>query len=303
MKKWYLVTAVAAAALAVSGCGGKGGNLDKGQVVASVDGDEITIFELNAEMQATPVPPGTDRKLAEQMALQRVIERKILAKIAREQKLDKTPAYLVQQRRADELILATMLRDKIASGIAQPTESEITQYQAQHPDRFAQRKVYNVDQIMFPPPTSADAFKQFAPLKTLEQLADKLTADGTQFRRAPSQIDTAALPPEIAAKIAALPAGELFILPTPQGLSANMITATTIQPLTGDQAHELALNALRSERFSKAADAQLNDRLKKARETVKYQPGYSPPPQAKAGAGASPAPRTEPSAAVTGNAN
>ncbi|MET3724066.1 EpsD family peptidyl-prolyl cis-trans isomerase [Sphingomonas trueperi] len=279
MKKWFLVTAAAAAALAVSGCGSKDGKLDKGQVVASVDGDEITIFELNAEVQASQVPPGTDRKLAEQLALQRIIERKILSKIAREQKLDKTPAFLIQERRADELILTTMLRDKIAGGIAQPTDAEIAQYQAAHPERFAQRKIYSVEQILFPPPTSADKFKQFAPLKTLDQLAAKLTADGTQFRRAPTQIDTAALPPEIIAKIAALPAAEMFILPTQQGLTANVITAATVQPLPADQARELALNALRNERFSKAADAQLNERLKKARATVKYQPGYQAPPQ------------------------
>ncbi len=288
MKKMYLVTAVAAAALAVSGCGSKEGKLDKGQVVASVDGEEITIFELNAEVQATQVPQGTDRKLAEQMALQRIIERKILAKVARDQKLDKTPVFLIQQRRADELILTTLLRDKIASGIAQPTDAEIAQYEAAHPDRFAQRKIYNIEQIVFPPPTSAAKFKEFAPLKTLEQLAAKLTADGVQFRRAPTQLDTAALPPEIAAKIAALPAQELFILPTQQGVTANVITGTTIQPLAGDQARELAMNTLRNERFSKAADAQLNDRLKKAREAVKYQPGYSPPPQMQGGAAAAP---------------
>ncbi|UYY79023.1 EpsD family peptidyl-prolyl cis-trans isomerase [Sphingomonas sp. R1] len=289
MKKLYLVTAVAAAALAVSGCGSKEGKLDKGQVVASVDGDEITIFELNAEVQATQVPQGTDRKLAEQMALQRIIERKILAKYAREQKLDKTPVFLIQQRRADELILTTLLRDKIAGGIAQPTDAEIAQYEAAHPDRFAQRKIYSIEQIVFPPPGSAAKFKEFAPLKTLDQLAAKLTADGVQFRRAPTQLDTAALPPEIAAKIAALPAQELFILPTQQGVTANVITGTTIQPLAGDQARELALNTLRTERFSKAADAQLNDRLKKARESVKYQPGYSPPPQLQGGAAAAPA--------------
>lgn len=293
MKKWFLVTAVAAAALAVSGCGSKDGKLDKGQVVASVDGDEITIFELNAEVQAAQAQAGTDRKLAEQLALQRIIERKILAKVAREQKLDKTPAFLIQQRRADELILTTMLRDKIAGGVAQPTEAEITQYQAAHPDRFAQRKIYSIEQIVFPPPSSAEKFKQFAPLKTLDQLAAKLTADGTQFRRAPTQLDTAALPPEIAGKIAALPAAEMFILPTQQGLTANVITATTVQPLSAEQAHELALNALRNERFSKAADAQLNERLKKARATVKYQPGYQAPPQAQGGA---PSPAASPAA-------
>lgn len=289
MKKLYLVTAVAAAALAVSGCGGKGGKLDKGQVVASVDGEEITIFELNAELQGSQVPPGTDRKLAEQMALQRIIERKILAKVAREQKLDKTPTFLIQQRRADELILTTMLRDKIAGGIAQPTDAEIAQYQAAHPDRFAQRKIYAIDQVVFAPPSSAAKLKEFAPLKTLEQLTAKLSADNVQFRRAPSQIDTAMLPPDIAGKIAALPPQEMFILPSQQGLTANIITSTTVLPVPADQARELALNALRNERFSKAADAQLNDRLKKARETVKYQPGYSAPPQLQGGGAAQPA--------------
>ncbi len=293
MKKWFLVTAVAAAALAVSGCGGKDGKLDKGQVVASVDGDEITVFELNAEVQASSVPAGTDRKLAEQLALQRIIERKILSKVAREQKLDKTPAFLIQQRRADELILTTMLRDRIAGGITQPTDAEIAQYQAAHPDRFAQRKIYSVEQILFPPPSSADKFKQFAPLKTLDQLAAKLTADGVQFRRAPTQIDTAALPPEIAGKIAALPVTEMFILPTQQGLTANVITATTVQPVPADQARELAAGALRNERFSKAADAQLNERLKKARATVKYQPGYGAPPQLNGGS-TTPAPSVTP---------
>jgi EpsD family peptidyl-prolyl cis-trans isomerase len=293
MKKWFLVTAAAAAALAVSGCGSKDGKLDKGQVVASVDGDEITIFELNAEVQASPVPPGTDRKLAEQLALQRIIERKILSKVAREQKLDKTPAFLIQERRADELILTTMLRDKIAGGIAQPTDAEIAQYQAAHPDRFAQRKIYSIEQIVFPPPSSPDKYKQFAPLKTLDQLAAKLTADGIQFRRAPTQLDTVALPPEIAGKIAALPPAEMFILPTQQGLTANVITASTVQPLPADQARELALNSLRNERFSKAADAQLNERLKKARATVKYQPGYQAPPQVQGGA---PSPAASPAA-------
>ncbi|KTF67432.1 MULTISPECIES: EpsD family peptidyl-prolyl cis-trans isomerase [unclassified Sphingomonas] len=298
MKKLFLVTAAAAAALAISGCGGKSEEqLEKGQVVATVDGEEVTIFELNAELQASPIPPGADRKALEQLALQRVIERKILAKIARGEKLDKTPSFLIQQRRANELILATMLRDKIAAGVTQPTEADIAQYQAAHPDRFAQRKVYTVEQILFAPPTSNEKLREFAPLKTLDQLAAKLGADGIQFRRSNTQIDSAELPPEIGAKIAGLPAAEMFILPTQQGLTANVITGSTVQPLAGPQAREVALNALRGERFSKAADAQLNDRIKKARETVKYQPGYAAPVQPKA----APAPTSGEAAAPVGN--
>jgi EpsD family peptidyl-prolyl cis-trans isomerase len=306
MKKLLLVSAVAVASLAVAGCGGGKAQdkLDKGQVVATVDGDEITIFELNAELQGSPAPAGADRKLLEQMALQRVIERKILAKVAREQKLDDTPAFLLQERRADEMILATMLRDKIASGVTQPTDTEINQYQQSHPERFAERKVYSVEQVLFPPPTTADKFKQLAPLKTLDQLVAKLSADGTQFRRGNGQLDTVQLPPEVVKKIAALPAGEMFILPSQQGLTANIITGSTVQPLTGADARTAAINALRTERFAKAAEAQLGETIKKARAGVQYQPGYAPPPQLKGstptpGAISSPAAGATPAAAAS----
>lgn len=285
MKRIFLVSVAAAALLGVSACHGQSGAaLDKGQVVATVDGEEITIFELNAELQAGPAPTGVDRKVLEQMALQRVIERKILAKIARERGLDKSPAFLLQQRRASELILATMLRDQIASKIAQPNDSEIATYQAAHPEFFAQRKVFTVEQIVFPAPSSMEKFKQFAPLKTLDQLAAKLTADGTQFRRGPGKIDSLQLPPDAVKKMGTLPAGEMFILPSQQGITANVITETTIVPLAGTDARNAAINALKAERFAKAADSQFADIVKKAKDSVKYQPGYGPPPAPKPGA-------------------
>ncbi|WP_213980520.1 EpsD family peptidyl-prolyl cis-trans isomerase [Sphingomonas sp. dw_22] len=280
MKRVFLVS-VAVAALSLAGChGGKKDALDKGQVVATVDGDEITIFELNAELQGAPIPAGADRKVFEQAALQRVIERKILAKIARDRGLDKNPAFLLQERRAGELILAGMLRDQLASRVAQPTDNDIQQYIAAHPEFFAQRKTFSVDQVVFPAPASPDKLREFGPLKTLDQIIQKLTADGTKFQRGSGKIDTLAIPPEAAKKIAGLPAGEVFILPAREGVTANVVTQVNVEPLAGDQARAAATNAIRAERFAKAADSQLGEIVKKAKADVKYQPGYGPPKQA-----------------------
>jgi predicted small lipoprotein YifL len=44
--------------LALAGCGDKGGDAPKGQVVATVGGEDITVHELNAELQATPNSAG-----------------------------------------------------------------------------------------------------------------------------------------------------------------------------------------------------------------------------------------------------
>lgn len=287
MKKLFMGS-VAAAALSLTGCHGKSQELDKGQVVATVDGDEITIFELNAELQGVPVPAGADRKAFEQAALQRVIERKILAKIARDRGLDKNPAFLLQERRAGELILASMLRDQLASRVAQPTESDIQQFITGHPNLFAQHKTFSVDQVVFPAPSNPAKLREFGPLKTLDQVVQKLTADGIKFQRGSGKLDTLAMPPEAAKKIAGLPAGEVFILPAREGVTANVVTQVNVEPLTGDQARVTATNAIRAERFAKAADSQLGEIVKKAKADVKYQPGYAPPKVAP-GAPASPA--------------
>ena len=70
-----------AALLVTSGCGKKA----TGQVVAVVNGDEITLDELNAELNNVNLPPSADKKLAMRQLLQQVIDRRLLAQTAKEQ--------------------------------------------------------------------------------------------------------------------------------------------------------------------------------------------------------------------------
>jgi hypothetical protein len=91
----------------------------------------------------------------------------------------------------------------------------------------------------------------------------------------------------------------MFVLPSQQGVTANVITETTIVPLTGTDARNAAINALKAERFAKAADSQFADTVKKAKDSVKYQPGYAPPAAPKGAptpgaAGALPSPAATP---------
>jgi EpsD family peptidyl-prolyl cis-trans isomerase len=247
-------------------------------VIATVGGEPITASDLNTELQRSPARPGADQTLLRQVAVQRIVERKIVAQIARRRGVDKTHAYLAEQRRNDELVLAGLLRDQIVVTLPEPSATEIAQYQQAHPERFAQRKVFSVNQILFPAPASPDKLKELASLKTLDQLAAKLAADHIQYLRATNQLDSSQLPPEIVSKISALAPGSLFILPTSQGLTANVLTQSKIDPMPADQARAIALAAVRDERLGKAAEAQLSDSIAKARATATYQPGYAPPP-------------------------
>src|SRR3982750_3449756 len=76
-----------------------------GQVVATVNGEDITVHELNGELQTLRVPPDAPKKQVEQVALQRVVERKMLADVAKKRGLDKNPQFLLAERRVDEGLL------------------------------------------------------------------------------------------------------------------------------------------------------------------------------------------------------
>ncbi len=288
--KRQLLAAVAMS-LAVAGCKkGEDKAVAQGQVVAVVDGKEITSSELNAELQGMNVPSNEQaREQAKNAALDVLISRTILTNVARERKLDQSPTYIMQKRRADEALLVQTLQREIASKVAAPTRAEAMTFINATPELFAQRKVYSLDQIAFAVPQGNTALlKSLEPLKTMEAVEQQLIESRVRYQRANGKLDTIQVDPNLMKRIAQLPAGEIFVLPNNGALVANQITKVDVVPFQGDQAIDYAMNYLQNKRVSEAADKDLKARIEKARKEVRYQPGYGP---AKGAAGAAPAPK------------
>ncbi|WP_188946035.1 SurA N-terminal domain-containing protein, partial [Polymorphobacter multimanifer] len=112
--------AVSLLALGLAACD-KTADLPDGQVVATVDGKEVTIHELNAELAQVRADQNTPRKLLEQVALARVIERKMLANEARVMKLDARPEFLLSQTRASESLLVQALQSEVTGQVPRAT--------------------------------------------------------------------------------------------------------------------------------------------------------------------------------------
>lgn len=270
------------AALALAGCGKKGaeGEIEKGQVVATVDGKDITIHELNAELQGAQVPENItpeQRKQLEQAALQQVVNRKILADIARERNLDKNPMFLLQERRAEEQILVQLLQREMSAAVKKPTQTEVQTFIAQNPDLFAERKIFTVDQIQFEAPKDPNILRKYQPLKSLDEVEAMLKQDGLQYRRAPTKLDVATANPELVQQVLKMPKDEIFIIPAGRVMVANRITGTEVQPLTGEQAQQLATGMIQQKKFQELLKRDLEPKVKKAESEVKYQAGFGPP--------------------------
>lgn len=260
-----------AALLATTACGKKA----TGQVVAVVNGDEITLDELNAELSGVNLPPNADKKLAMRQLLQQVIDRRLLAQSAKEQGLDKDPSYITQQRRMNEDLLVRMFAKKSADTIPVPTAAEIDKYIADHPMAFGQRTRYKLDQIRFEMPSDPSKLKALEGDHSMDAIMARLTAMGIKYERGNSALDSGAVMPAALKQVTSLPPGEPFITPAGRAVAVSVITGTEPLPVPEAQVRPLAVQALRSETLNKIGEK----RLKEARASgkIEYQPGYEAP--------------------------
>ncbi|HEX4182360.1 MAG TPA: hypothetical protein VHY34_03800 [Caulobacteraceae bacterium] len=252
-----------------------------GQVVATVDGKEITRLELEAELAGVSTPDPKIRKAAEQQALQMIIARTILADEARKQQLDKTPDFALQQQRATDTLLAQALQNKSAAAVPAPTDDEAQRFITDHPDIFAQRKIFVVDTIRMARPTDPDLIKGLEPLKTLPDVEAYLTAHNIEHGRTSGNIDAVGADPRLIDQIVKLPPNEVFLYPGQNGvLLVNQIRDVHIVPFQGDDATKYAMALLKKQRTQEAVGKQMRQIVQADAKQVQYNEAYKPAPQA-----------------------
>jgi len=275
--------AICASALALSGCHKSA----TGQVVAVVNGDEITLNELNTEIGQANIPEGAAGARVRQQVLQQIIDRRLLAQAAKSDGIDTDPEYLIRRRQLEEALLVQFLGKRVGSSLRVPDEAAINRFMSERPNMFANRQLLTLDQIRFTLPADPSRLRALESAKTMEQVMTVLSGLGVRFERGQQMLDTAQVPPQMMQQLNNLPAGEPFIVPSAPIASVSVITARQPAPLTGPQARPVAVQALR--------DSQLGDvirrRMQEARSSaeITYQDGFAPPANANAAGGNRPA--------------
>lgn len=97
-----------------------------GQVIAVVDGVEITLAELNNEAKARNFAIRTDMAQRD-AALAGLVERKLLVRAAHARGIDQTPDFVLNMRRMREILLAQQLVVRRVEERAPATERQLQQ--------------------------------------------------------------------------------------------------------------------------------------------------------------------------------
>ena len=272
------IIGVVCMAILLAGCDKK----PEGQVAAVVNGDEITLQEINTEIGNANVAPGTDTKEIQKAALQRIVERRLLAQSAKEDGLDKTPEYLIRSRQIDDALLVQLLGQRAEKSFEVPDQQTINKYMADNPSMFTGRKMYVVDRIQFAIPSDMAQLKALESAHSMEEVAGKLNGLGIKFERSPAKMDSAQLGQQRLDQILALPEGEPFVIPESGMVTVAVITGETPITTSSGEMAAIATQALRR----KALTTSLEQRLKQARAKgeVTYQPDFAPNSGKKLGA-------------------
>lgn len=276
--KAALYAAVLGGALLVGACNKKAG----GQVVAVVNGEEITQQELRAEAEAAQIPANTDIRKYGPTVLQRVVDRNLLAKYARDQGLDRGPEFIARRRQLEQTLLATLAMRKIVGAPTKPSDAEVRRFIDTQPTIFAQRQRLTLDQVRFPTPANAAKIQELTKLQSIDAIQAKLRADGVDVQRGQPVLDTATVAPDIVKQILALKPGAVF------DFSANgtsFISAVVGRAPAAEASATWTAPAAEAVKRQKV-DAALKAAMDKMRASAKidYDPAFKPTDGLKAGA-------------------
>jgi EpsD family peptidyl-prolyl cis-trans isomerase len=247
-----------------------------GQVAATVGGQEVTVREVGVELGNFASPDPKLQKLARTAALENIVTRKLVAQAAAAQGLDKTPDFAVLKQRAIDNLLDQLLEKKLAEQVPAPTEEEANSFITEHPDMFAQRKLYTVDQVRMARPSNPEILKPLQPLNTMAEVEATLDQDRLTYEKGVGTIDALTVDPRLEAQISKLPAGEIFIVPSGSQLLINQIRDTQVIPFTGAPATQFALNYLKRSRVQDAVQKQLSALVGKGLAEVRFNKDYAP---------------------------
>jgi peptidyl-prolyl cis-trans isomerase C len=109
------------AVVLVAGC--SKGDADNKDIAAEVAGEKITTAELQTELKGAGVKNVEDPRI-QRAALEELIARKLLAKAARAEKLDKSAEVLAAKAAAEEAFDANLDRRATVAKVAEPTPAE-----------------------------------------------------------------------------------------------------------------------------------------------------------------------------------
>lgn len=294
-------------ALLLTGCGGESGEGEAAtatQVAAQVNGEEITVHQINFALQRMPNLTPEQTKTAAPEVLKSLVDRELLVQAAIEDKLDRDPQVSKTLEDTRRQILATAYMERVTANVAKPTEAEIRTYFDNNPALFSQRRIYRLQELAIRPPAEKmEALRaKMQQVRNLGELAEWLRAEQIPAQAGQSVKPAEQLPLELLPRLQALNPGQSLTLAGDGQITVLIVADAQSQPIGFEQAKPLIERFLIGNKRRELADAKLKELRLAAQIEYKGEYTHLNPATPAAGEPAAPTPTAPAAPAAPGAA-
>ena len=255
-------------ALQLSACGERRKDRPATQPAAKVNGDEVTVQQINLALQQRNLRP-EQADAASRQVLERLVDQTLAVQKADELKLDRDIRVIQQVDAARREILARAYADKVGEAAARPSAEDVHKVYEEKPALFKERRIYNLQEIAIEarPDQVATLKEKLGTAKNIGEFIEHLKAQELRF--VPSQAVRAAeqLPLSSLEAFSRMKDGQAILVPNASGAQVIVVAGSRSQPVSEEQARPAIEQFILNERRRKLVD----DDLKALRAAAKIE--------------------------------
>lgn len=253
--------------LGLSACSRSGSesNASPTQIAAQVNDKEISIHQVQAMIEFQPALVKQFGEKAYEKALDSLIEQELASQAARSVGLEQSPKVVQALELAKREVLARAYQDQLASKVALPDENAVSAYFDAHPELFAQRQQYVLQELAVKaePAQLASLQERIPSVESVSQLNALVSQTGLPHSVKNGTYWAESLPMDVLPQLAKRKPGQSLVVAKPDGLVILTVVSTESAPVSLVQVRGAIRDALLTQ--------SRKDALRKGMESLRQQ--------------------------------
>lgn len=270
------LTGMVLVVLLLSACGPKDDKKVATQSAARVNGAEITVHQINQALVRLQGVTEQNAPQARLEVLDRLVDQQLAVAQALDRKLDRQPEVMDALEAARREVLARAFIDHVIAAQARPAVEDGRKYYNDHPELFAQRRVYDLQELAV---ENNDAIlpalrDKAASSRSIEEVGAWLKEKGVRFSARSGMRPAEQIPPDLLAVLHPMKDGQTTVLNGAQAVSVVRIVATQTAPVDEAAALPRIQQYLFNQRGKESVEREMKSLREKAR--IEYLGDFAP---------------------------
>lgn len=255
MKTAKTLLSLVVCGILLAGCGDDGEKKAPSQVLAKVNGKEITVLQLNYLLAQQPKADNETK----QKLLDSLIEQELMVQKAEELKLDRSPEVLQSVEFAKKQMLAQAAIQSLVGKRVEPSTTDVDKYYNEHPNLFANRQIYDVAVFLLKASDMTNAANvAIETSATSQQTQQILEKEGIKFKQTEAKRSAEQIPAVVLDKLVMINIGDIVKVPDENNnIMLMQLIARTPQPISKADAEQPIKQLLLNDQMQNKAQNQL----------------------------------------------